>query len=513
MRAYVPVAVIEMAEYSLVTHTSEHNASDVALPDSEERLRFALETSHTGMWDLDLRDHTAHRSLEHDRIFGYEQLLPRWTYEMFLDHVLPEDRPAVDAKFRQATASKSDWSFECRIRRINGEIRWIWAAGRHRTDATGQVDRMAGMVQDVTDRKQAEAALLESQRRLRFTLESARIGDWDMDLRTGEVLRSLEHARCFGETEVPEWNREKFLASIHPEDRSDVERLIQEGLEGQRKWHFECRVIWPDSSVHWIEVHGAVYETGEEEARHAAGIVRDITPRMQAEQELRDSGARLSEANRRLRELAAHLERTLENERLHIARELHDDLGSTLAATKWAVATAINGGKDSGSPAAAQLDQALQLLDSAVDTMRRIITDLRPSVLDQLGVWAAIRWYADQIQGRTGLRCEVSMTPETTECALDPERSTAVFRIVQEALTNVLRHAHARRVDIRVSRSSDQLAIEIQDDGQGIRADALGNAESWGLIGMQERASRFGGEVRVVGAQGEGTTLTLRMPM
>jgi two-component system CheB/CheR fusion protein len=132
---------------------SDRKHTEAALHESEDRLRFALEISRTGAWDLDLVDHTAHRSLEHDRIFGYDRLLPQWTYEMFLEHVLPEDRQEVEAKFHEATSTYSDWNFECRIRRADGQIRWIWAAGRHREDSNGNPRRMAGIVQDITDRK------------------------------------------------------------------------------------------------------------------------------------------------------------------------------------------------------------------------------------------------------------------------------------------------------------------------------------------------------------------------
>ncbi|HWQ90437.1 MAG TPA: PAS domain S-box protein, partial [Clostridia bacterium] len=149
------------------TDITELKEAAEALRQSEERLRFALETSHTGAWDLDLADHTAFRSLEHDRIFGYAEPLPQWTYEVFLQHVLPEDRAAVDAKFRQATATLSVWSFECRIRRADGKVRRIWAAGRHRADAAGGMRRMAGIVQDITERKEAE----EDLRRLKDELE------------------------------------------------------------------------------------------------------------------------------------------------------------------------------------------------------------------------------------------------------------------------------------------------------------------------------------------------------
>jgi PAS domain S-box-containing protein len=111
---------------------------------------------HTGAWDLDLTDYTTFRSLEHDRIFGYTKLLPSWTYEMFLEHVLPEDRTLVNDKFQHATETRSDWSFECRIRRVDGQIRWIWAAGRHQLDASGTARCMAGIVQDITELKQVE---------------------------------------------------------------------------------------------------------------------------------------------------------------------------------------------------------------------------------------------------------------------------------------------------------------------------------------------------------------------
>ena len=123
--------------------------------ESEERLEFALEISRTGAWELNLLDHTSRRSPQHDCIFGYERMLPEWTYEIFLEHVVPEDRDFVDTTFRTAMANASDWNFECRIRLVDGEIRWIWAAGRHRQANDERARVMAGFVQDITEQMEA----------------------------------------------------------------------------------------------------------------------------------------------------------------------------------------------------------------------------------------------------------------------------------------------------------------------------------------------------------------------
>ncbi|EXI91751.1 MAG: Oxygen sensor histidine kinase NreB [Candidatus Accumulibacter sp. BA-94] len=228
---------------------------------------------------------------------------------------------------------------------------------------------------------------------------------------------------------------------------------------------------------------------------------------------LKNSQDSLLVSNDQLRQLSQYLERVREDERVRIARELHDDLGSTLTGVKWAIATAIERAQRAALPADAQLANASQLLDSAVDTMRRIISDLRPSVLDHLGVWTAIEWYAGQIEERTGLQCRVALADEVAAIEVDPERATAMFRIVQEALNNCVRHARASRAEIRIRCAAGAVMIAVEDDGVGIGDDALVRTESWGLLGMQERAARFGGDIALSRGVKEGTILVLHMPV
>ena len=150
---------LEAADGKIQAENARHQIAEEELKKSEAFLTFALQTMSAGAWDLDLVDHTSHRTLLHDQIFGYESLLPTWTYEMFLEHVLPEDRPEVDRRFQEATATQADWSFECRIRRADGEGRWIFAAGSHVRNTAGKPVHMSGIVQDITLRKATEARI------------------------------------------------------------------------------------------------------------------------------------------------------------------------------------------------------------------------------------------------------------------------------------------------------------------------------------------------------------------
>jgi PAS domain S-box-containing protein len=212
------------------TDITARKEAEEAVRESEERLRFALETSRTGAWDLDLEDHTAFRSLEHDRIFGYAELLPQWTYEMFLQHVLPEDRAAVDAEFRQATATQSVWSFECRIRRADGKVRWIWAAGRPRADAAGGMRRVAGIIQDITERKEAE----EDLRRLKEELEAR------VEQRTAELAAANANLQDFaavvshdlktplrGVATLAKWLQSDYGDKLDPEGREHLGEMLK----------------------------------------------------------------------------------------------------------------------------------------------------------------------------------------------------------------------------------------------------------------------------------------------
>ncbi|HSB73069.1 MAG TPA: sensor histidine kinase [Candidatus Methylomirabilis sp.] len=209
--------------------------------------------------------------------------------------------------------------------------------------------------------------------------------------------------------------------------------------------------------------------------------------------------------------LTARLQAVREEERARVAREIHDELGQTLTALKIDLAW-WTGRLPAEPPALRDTAQRmLALVDTTIQSARRLFTDLRPAILDELGLAAALDWLAKAFQERTGIQCGFIFKEE--EVALDPEMATTLFRICQEALSNVERHAGATQVIIREERQADALLLSVEDNGKGITDREIAHRKSLGLMGMRERAILLGGELTILGRPGEGTTVTVRMPL
>src|SRR5205814_627807 len=224
--------------------------------------------------------------------------------------------------------------------------------------------------------------------------------------------------------------------------------------------------------------------------------------------ELHAKSERLRESEEKLRRLAAHLISVREEERAHIAREIHDELGQVLTGLKMEVGWLAKRLKD--KDLIDKTDSMGKLIDSTVQTVRKIATGLRPEMLDDMGLIAAVGWQAKEFQKRTGIRCRVKLPPEVK---FDIDISTTMFRIFQEILTNVARHSRATRVDIELIVSDERFGLEVTDNGVGIADSDLNGKKSLGLLGMHERALLFGGEVRVTGTPGHGTRVSVSIPV
>ena len=236
----------------------------------------------------------------------------------------------------------------------------------------------------------------------------------------------------------------------------------------------------------------------------SAGLAREIAERKQIEAQLRAS-------EDSLRGLTARLESVLEKERTRISREIHDELGQALTGLKmdvtWLLGKLPNGKK----PLSDKLGSMGGLIDDTIQSVRRIATGLRPELLDEAGLAAAISWQTRDFQMRTGIRCKTSLPADEPE--VHPEHATGAFRVFQEVLTNVARHANATRVDVLMKREGDGMVLEVKDNGSGIKEPQRLGGQSLGLLGMRERVALMGGEIEIAGKRGKGTRVTIKVPL
>ena len=238
--------------------------------------------------------------------------------------------------------------------------------------------------------------------------------------------------------------------------------------------------------------------------RKTTALASEIAERKIAEERLRESEVQL-------RALAARLFSIREDERARIAREIHDELGQVLTGLKMDVMWLSKQLDNEHKPLLARIETMRQLIDSTVQVVRRISTGMRPEILDDMGLVAAIRWQSKEFQKRLGIRCRVELPGD--QIHLGSELSTAVFRIFQEMLTNIARHAKAGSVTVKLNISEERLTLKVADDGVGMGESAPQARASLGLLGMRERAQLFGGEVTFQATPGHGTTVLLSIPL
>jgi PAS domain S-box-containing protein len=275
--------------------------------------------------------------------------------------------------------------------------------------------------------------------------------------------------------------------------------------EAVRKGQAVEREALDPQSGRWIS--SAIYPTGRvtrDGRRIFFHMVTDITERKEAEKQL-------SISREQLRSLSAHLESVREEERKNMARELHDELGGILTALKIELSRLT---KRFGKEQELLLEKAKsmnELVDVAIQTVQKISAELRPGILDDLGLAAALEWQASKFETLTQIKCELSSNPK--DIVVDSDRSTAIFRIFQEVLTNVIRHANATKVKASLKEEAGRIVLTVRDNGKGIEEKQLSNPKAFGLIGMRERAGFWGGEVKISGSPGKGTTVMVNIPL
>jgi PAS domain S-box-containing protein len=347
--------------------------------------------------------------------------------------------------------------------------------------------------------------LRTSENNLTRAQRIGRLGNWVWDVRQQTLIWSDELYRTFGvERGVFQVTYEGIEAMIHPEDRQKNTEQVQRMLSTADAGEWELRIIRPDGQMRYIYQSLEVSHAPDGQVDRIFGIIQDITERKQVEEALRES-------REQLRNLSMHVEALREEERTTIAREIHDELGQMLTALKMDLVWLKRRLTDEQASLLDKIASMESLINITLSSVKRLATDLRPGLLDDLGLSAAIKWQAGEFQQHTGIPCDVSIAPE--EIIVNEALSTAVFRIFQEALTNVARHAQATHVQVLLQHDVTTLTLEVKDSGKGITTAQIANPKSFGLIGIRERVQFLGGQVTFQGVPNKGTTVTVTIPL
>jgi two-component system sensor histidine kinase UhpB len=356
------------------------------------------------------------------------------------------------------------------------------------------------------ERHRIATALRASEERFQLAVDGATSGLWDWNLQTGAMYLSscFKEIMGYDDNEMP--NEAHVLRdAIHPDDADRVFASLKAHLEHKGAYDVEYRVRTRSPEFRWVQSRGQAMWDDSDRPYRMVGWIMDISARKRADDALRES-------REELRRLSANIQNVREEEKNRIARELHDDLGQQLATLKVEAAKIEDHLMAAEAPGpVANLRKVYSLIDQIIGSVRRIAAGLRPTMLDDLGLTPAVEWLIDEFSASHDV--QVVRRIDVDNIDFNHEAGTAVFRIVQEALTNVARHSGATSVALEIVREETNCIVRVVDNGSGCPGDARPNANAFGLLGMRERAARLGGAIQIQTAPNQGFALTVALPL
>lgn len=478
---------------------------EISLREALDRQKEAVRAGKVGLWDWDLKTNKVHYSDEWKRQIGYEPHEIGDDFKEWECRVHPDDLGPVSRKIQNAVRKRMQhYQVEFRFQHKNESYRWIMAQGSVIKDGRNKAVRVMGSHIDITDQKDIEQRLRKVSRERQALIDSM--------INAFAVFESV-----FDERGAFISYRFVYVNKAF----ENITGLRFEEAEGKR-----VQEVWPGTEPGWIERYGRVAVSGRPQTFdmhhrptkktyhcHAyrpwdtqdrfCVVFEDITRQIaQTEQ--------LSEYSGRLRMLSEHLQNAQEQERARLARELHDELGQALTALNIDLSKVRRMTHDLNG-VQSTLDGMQSIIDTIDDSLVRIETELRPGILDDLGLSAALEWLAQSMEQRGSM--SFVLTGALDDSLLNPDLSVALYRIVQEGLTNAAKHSNASEVRVHLEDKKNAVVIKIRDNGRGIRPEDRDNRDSFGLMGIRERILLWDGELTVKGSPGKGTTLTVKIPL
>ena len=363
---------------------------------------------------------------------------------------------------------------------------------------------------DISERKKAEQKLSEvhervsdSELRFRTLTKTAPVGIFETDA-TGSTTYVNETWLQYSGMKFEEAMGDGWLNAVHAEDREWLIKGWHSKTEIKAESFSEYRIVDKNGKLRWVNGKAVPVKNSDGNITGYMGIILDVTERKEAE-------GKLKESSEQLRELSRHLQNVREAERMNIAREIHDELGQQLTGLKMDIAWLMKKAGQDDPVIKTKFDDTLLLIDGTVKSIRRIATELRPSIIDDLGLNAAIEWQISEFSER--LDVEIEFENNFDDKNVPSDISIGVFRILQESLTNIAKHAGAEKLKIKIEQLDNTLQLIVQDDGIGFDTKAKQTDLSFGLLGIKERTGMMQGECHIFSKPGGGTTIEIKIPL
>jgi PAS domain S-box-containing protein len=492
------------------------------------QLQLALDAAQMGWWHYDAAtevstwDDTAKRICRLSQNSASAEELAKMLH--------PEDVAGVAAEFKAAMdpVNPKPYTSEYRVMCPDGTERWMEAHGAAVFEGRGAERRLvgcAGTVRDVTERKAAEQSLLQQRERAEFVAEGSDVGFWFCDLPFEKVTWDKRVKKHFwlAPDDSPV-TMEIFYSLLHPDDREPTRQAVQNSIENNEMYDVEYRTVAPDGRERWVRAIGRTFYDDTGKPVRFDGITQDITARKQAEDALRASESRLRDlaenldrevqartaelrarsaqilhASRGLKELSGRLLQIQDEERRRVARDLHDSAGQMVTALDLELGSLTEDIRKSAPQLTGKIESAQELVQQLHREIRTTSYLLHPPLLDEAGLNSALSWYVQGIAQRSGIGIQLDISEGFGRLPRDLE--LAIFRLVQESLTNIHRHSGSKTAAIRLLRSGESVFVEILDEGKGIGdgrlEKILEGGSGVGICGMRERLRQFGGELQI----------------
>ncbi len=508
------------------------------------QLRLALDAAQMGWWRYEAATQIFTWDDTTRRICGFDSNSAKG--EEIARRVHPEDMERVRANFAGETIdpmAPTPYAGEYRIVRKDGSERWLEVHGAAEFEGVGAERKLVGFrgtVQDVTERKAAETALGQQRARYEFVAEGSDVGFWFCDLPFDKIIwdKRVKNHFWLPADDSPV-TMDIFYSLLHPEDREPTRRAIEDSIQNNQPYDVEYRTIAPDGREKWIRAIGRTFYDGSGRPVKFDGITIDVTRRKRAEQALRASESRYRDLaenlDREVRERTAELEKRniqmrhaagglkelsgrllqiQDEERRRVARDLHDSAGQMVTALDLELSSLAEEIRRNAPQLVRKLVSVQKLVEELHREIRTTSYLLHPPLLDEAGLYSALSWYVQGVAQRSGIEIELDIPLGFGRLARDVE--LAIFRLVQESLTNIHRHSGSKTAAIRIARGLEAVRIEIEDQGKGIAEEKLGSilegGSGVGICGMRERLRQFGAELQIESSE-HGTRVFVMVPI